>query len=273
MKMPLSLRVPTLGIVTGASRGIGRAIALQLAKRIGPSSSLYLTARSKQGLEETAHVISKEVNNNIDITCISSDLSNEKSVTKLTDNLFGDLRKKKSDFSHAILVHNAATLGPLGKYSREVSDAGDIQNYCLLNITSPIVLTSLFLQLFGENSGLRKTVVQLTSRSGVLPQKTMHLYGMGKAARDMYFRVVALEEPQVKVMNFNPGFVNTEMFSGLQGSVMPILDVKDFFFQSNLTFLKPEESAGAMLTAVEEDQFESGATILSYDVMDIDITK
>lgn len=272
--MPPSLCVPTLGVVIGASRGIGRAIAIQLARRIDPdNSSLYLTARSKQGLEETAHFISQEVNKNIIINCYPSDLSDESDLKLMSEKVFGDLNKRKECFSHALLVHNAASLGPLGKYSRDVGNTEEIQNYCLLNITSPIVLTAKFLQMFGKESALRKTIVQLTSRSGTLPQKTMHLYGMGKAARDMYFRVVALEEPQVKVLNFNPGFVNTDMFSGLQESVDAEFRASRTFLSEQSYFLRPEESADALLTAVEQDGYESGSTILSYDVMNVEIPK
>lgn len=49
----------TLCLISGASQGIGREIAVQFAKNVGPNSTFILTARSKEGLAATAALISE----------------------------------------------------------------------------------------------------------------------------------------------------------------------------------------------------------------------
>lgn len=267
------LRVPTFAIITGASRGIGRAIAIQLARKVDRGSTFFLTARSKEGLEDTAHVIRENTDQNIDIRCIPANFSEPNDVRRFRDDVFESVGNV-SRFSHAMIFHNAASLGELNKYIRQLEDVEVVQKYCLLNLTAPILLTAKFLQHFSDAYPKpRKTVAQLTSRSGVLPQKTMHLYGMGKAGRDMFFRVVALEEPEVRVLTFNPGFVDTSMFSDLQGSIDSEFRASRIHLSEQSYFLSPEESANALLQTIEKDEYENGATVLSYDTLNIDITK
>ena len=57
-------KVKTVAIVTGASRGFGRAVTCSLARALseneeGRASALVLVARSKEGLEETKNIVSK----------------------------------------------------------------------------------------------------------------------------------------------------------------------------------------------------------------------
>lgn len=265
------LKLPTLGIISGASRGIGRAIAIELAKKVGPASTFYLTARSMESLEETAHVIKRDVDKKLDIRCVSIDMSDERSVSGFNKSIFsnvGDI----SRFSHAVLVHNAGSIGIIDKKARELHDISAIQNYFFFNMTAPITLTSAFLQHLANNhSKLRKTVVQITSLSVTAPQKSMHLYCTGKAGREIFFRVMALEEPDVKILSYDPGLVNTDLYTGLQSST----DTEMRMLAKNLSgqpfFLSPQQSAETLCNVLEEDKYESGSIVRAYEVMNIDV--
>ncbi len=56
-----------------------------------------------------------------------------------------------------------------------------------------------------------RTVVNISSLMALRAQETWSLYCSGKAARDMFFRVVAAEEKGVTVLNYAPGPVLTDM--------------------------------------------------------------
>lgn len=263
--MMANLNVPTFCLITGASRGIGRSTAIELAKVVAPNSSFYLLARNKAKLEETADVIKKELDGKIDVTCISADLSTEESATKLYNDIFENIEVAR--YSHAILVHNVASTG-MSKFARELDDVQFLQRFLLLNVTAPIVLTSSFFSCFGHGKdSTRKTIIQVTSSNATTPYKTMHIYGMAKAGRDMFFKVMALEEPEVRVLSYDPGAVDTEMYKETYGTPDSefLEQLKGYAKQSY--FLQPEQSASALIKALQEDKYVSAEVVRCYEVM------
>ncbi|PIK57652.1 putative sepiapterin reductase-like [Apostichopus japonicus] len=259
------LKVTTFCVVTGASRGIGKEIAIQLAQKLGPNSSVQLVARNQQALEDTADKIRERVDGSVQVRCVAADLSNVESVTNANQEIFDNV-KDISTFSHAILVHNAASLGDTSKYARELDDVDSLQKFCLLNMSGPISLTSAFFKVFGHGKdSLRKTVVQLTSDNGTTPYKTMHVYCMAKAGRDMFFRVMALEEPEVRILSYDPGAVDTDMFKQTFSSPDKDLVSAVGDISKQTYFLKPEQSAGALVKALEKDKYENATVVRAYD--------
>ncbi|KAJ8034503.1 Sepiapterin reductase [Holothuria leucospilota] len=178
-----------------------------------------------------------------------------------------------SRFSHAIIIHNAASLGIISKYAREMNDVSSIQQFFLLNMTAPIVMTSSFLKCTNgcRNSSLRKTVVQITSLAGSRPQKLMHLYCAAKSGRDMFFRSMAVEESKVRTLTYEPGAMDTMMFKDA-------LKTNDTEFRANLDrisgedfFLSPKESASVLVKLLEEDKYENADIVHCYDVLGLNV--
>lgn len=265
------LKVSTFCVITGASRGIGKEIAIQLSQKLGANSCLNLVARNKQALEDTAQKIRERVGENVQIRCVIADLSNEASVTKANEDIFEHVQDT-SKYSHALLVHNAASVGDVSKYARDLDDVAYLQRFALLSMSGPITLTSAFFKKFGHGKGsLRKTVVQLTSDNGTIPYKTMHIYCMAKAGRDMFFRVMALEEPDVRILSYDPGAVDTDMFKQTFSSTDSdvVATVSDITSQNYV--LSPEQSAGALVKALEDDTYENAAVVRAYDVLGMDL--
>ncbi|PIK39159.1 putative sepiapterin reductase-like [Apostichopus japonicus] len=266
-----NLNVPTVCIVTGASKGIGREVAIQLAQKADPKSSFYLIARNKQALEETAQKIRAAVGVDVDIRCISADLSTDEGVEKSNRDIFENLGDV-SRFSHAILVNNAASVGDMTKYARELDDMNFLQGFCRLNLSGPIVLTSKFFKAFGHGKdSLRKTIVQVSSDNGTIPYKTMHTYCMVKAGRDMFFRVMALEEPEVRIISYDPGAVDTDMYRETFTSADREVESTVKMIAKQTYFLKPEQSAGALVQALEEDKYENASIVRAYDVLGMEV--
>lgn len=124
-------------------------------------------------------------------------------------------------------------------------------------------------------------IVNISSICAIDPFSTMGVYCVGKAARDMFHKVLAKEyyseddseksteeKRQFKVLNYAPGPCDTEMTDVLAQS--PVLDNKlhDYFESSkqNNTLVKPEDSAKKLVDLLRNDTYESGSHIDYYDV-------
>lgn len=101
----------TFVLITGASRGIGREIAIQLSKRVGKNSHFLLVARDEAKLEETVKLMNG-TSSKLIITKLIADLAKLESLNRIDAEL---QRLSKSPSDVAIIVHNAATLGDVSK--------------------------------------------------------------------------------------------------------------------------------------------------------------
>ena len=164
--------------MTGASQGIGRAVALHLAPKFGTNSVIVLTARNDKNLQETKALITASAPG-LEIRCVIGDLANQDSLTTVSKECFENVNP--TNFQHAVLVQNAGSLGNMS-YLRDLSSVDDIQATMLLNVTSAFILTSKFLNAFKKSDGLRRTVVNISSLAAIQAVKSWGLYCTTKAA-------------------------------------------------------------------------------------------
>lgn len=75
-----------------------------------------------------------------------------------------------------------------------------------LNLYSVTCLTSVFLSKFNCDT-TERCIVNITSLLGIEPFKSVGYYCVGKASREMYFRVLALENPNLNILNYSPGSI------------------------------------------------------------------
>lgn len=96
-----------LCIITGASRGFGRAAAVQLSERLRPRSALLLAARSSEDLRmlHADLAASKAGKAGLVVECVVADLSVKEGVDSVVKTLL-KLRSSE-EFDHLILVNNA----------------------------------------------------------------------------------------------------------------------------------------------------------------------
>ncbi|CAN7944450.1 unnamed protein product [Ixodes pacificus] len=90
------------------------------------------------------------------------------------------------------------------------------------------------------------------------------LYCTGKAARDMYMKVVALENLSVSVLNYAPGPVDTAMFAQLKRGTKECEAMHDSRIRDGL-LLTPEKTAGRLVGILRDHEFTSGDHIDYYD--------
>jgi len=95
----------------------------------------------------------------------------------------------------------------------------------------------------------------------------MGLYCTGKAARDMYFQVLAAENPQVRFLNWAPGPMLTGMTELLSESVF-VDSTRNAFqgMKTENTFVDCHTSVEKLLKVLKDNEFTSGAHIDFYDV-------
>ena len=186
-----------LAVVTGASRGIGRAVALSFARE---GAHVVLLARTVGGLEELDDEIRAEGGS---ATLVPVDLADHDALDRLGGSLFE--RWGKLD----ILIGNAGLLGqlsPVGHIEPKVwSDVMAVNvtaNWRLIRSLDPLLQRS--------DAG---RVVFVTSGAAVNCRAFWGVYSVSKAALDALAKTYAaeVENGSVRVNLFNPGPVRTAM--------------------------------------------------------------
>jgi NAD(P)-dependent dehydrogenase (short-subunit alcohol dehydrogenase family) len=141
-----------------------------------------------------------------------------------------------------LLVNNASTLGPSPLPRLERYPLDRLRRVYEVNVVSPLALVQAALPLLRRSEG---TVVSLSSDAAVEAYEGWGGYGSSKAAVDQLHAVLAVEEPRLRVYQFDPGDMRTAMHQ----AAFPDQDISD----------RPEpESAVAPLRALLDSGAPSG---------------
>uniref|UniRef100_A0A240PK77 Sepiapterin reductase n=1 Tax=Anopheles epiroticus TaxID=199890 RepID=A0A240PK77_9DIPT len=252
-------------LVTGASRGIGAKMAIETARKFKPGSVVVLLARSASGLESTrAEILA--VNPHVTVVTSSVDLATA-SKELLNEILEKSLGKQPTDrFGLACVIHNVGTVGNIERKAIDMDDRAEWEQYFGMNVFTVAVLNSCFLRKF--QSVPVKLVVNITSKACLVPFQSMTYYCAGKAARELYFRVLAEEEATagITVLNYSPGPVDTEMTVELQAN-SNASDIRDYFknLRDTTTILTTDQTTAKFLHILQNGLFKSGDHVDYYD--------
>lgn len=185
-------------IVTGGGTGIGRAIAVAYAQ--AGAKSVSILGRRIDKLKEGAEVISKEATKETKVLCEKADLSDRSQVDAALKSITDQVGKID------ILVSNAGFLptpGMLLNYDPALLMQGFELN----------VLTTLnILQAFVPLAGPEPIVINVsTAIAHFRPVPGSGGYGVSKAANLKMVDYFAWENPQIHVVNLQPGYVPTDL--------------------------------------------------------------
>ena len=175
-------------LITGASQGLGRALARELAQR---GYRLVLNARRFEPLKALAR--------ELDATAIAGD------VSEVAEEIAA--RAGRID----VLINNASDLGPLPMPRLEDYPWDEFLRVLKINTVAPLHLAQLLLpQMKRRGSGV---IVNITSDAGVNAYPGWGGYGASKAALEHVSRTLAaeLEGTGVRVLVVDPGDMNTQM--------------------------------------------------------------
>lgn len=193
-------------IVTGASRGLGEAIAERLLQ---PGNRLLCISRTRNAkLQESAAAAG------VRLDWIERDLAGlayGDAADALMRELLGSVAGTGS--APALrLINNAGVLDPIGP--AHSNDASAVARHIAVNLTAPIALTSAFLRLT-ERLDADKRVMQISSGAGRKPYAGWSAYCASKAGLDHFTRCVKLEQDALpfgaKVASVAPGVIDTDM--------------------------------------------------------------
>ena len=194
-------------VITGASQGLGRALAEGLAR---DGWQLVIDARTGPDLETAAADLSRLTK----VTAIAGDVVDDDHRAELAaaaDRLGG------AD----LLVNNASTLGGSPPPSLATFPLPALLDTFEVNVLAPIALTQLLLpQLRRSTAG---AVLNVSSDAAVEAYEGWGGYGAAKAALDHASAVLAKEEPAVRVWAVDPGDLRTR----LQQEAFPGEDISD----------------------------------------------
>ena len=182
-----------VAIVTGASRGFGRAVTAALLDR---GWVVVGDARRADDLKTTAAELDSD--RLIALSGDVTDASHREALVAAASGA-GALR---------LLVNNASRLGPSPQPALADYPSGELWAVYQTNLFAPLALIQDTLPTLAENAGV---VVNLTSDAAVEPYAGWGGYGSSKAALDQLSAVLAAEAPAVAVYAFDPGDMRTEM--------------------------------------------------------------
>ncbi|KAJ3320565.1 hypothetical protein HDV06_005188 [Boothiomyces sp. JEL0866] len=255
-----------LVLITGASQGFGKELALVVAKSFivnGPTE-VILAARSVPNLELTKSEFSN-INPSPDISISTFQLNYESE--RLENDIYELLSKLSENYKRIYLFNNAGTLGKLD-HVRNLSYQ-DILSNVQINLTGPLFMTGKILEKYDQNSKI--TIVNVSSLAAIQPFDTWGLYCATKAARNMYHRNIALEEDllknQVRVLNYAPGPLDTAMQQRIREE-MPDVDLKKAFtnMHKENNLIKPRDSAQALVDLLEKNEFDNGSHVDYFEI-------
>src|SRR5690606_41484248 len=119
------------------------------------------------------------------------------------------------DAKRYLLINNAGPVDPVS-LSDGLFDAAAIERAFTLNVVSAMVLSAAFLRSAPTQADRR--IVNISSGAGRKPTRGWPVYCATKAALDHYTRVLAEENPDLRVASLAPGVVDTAMQERIRGT-------------------------------------------------------
>lgn len=188
-------------LITGASRGLGRALAVEFARH---GAQLVINSRGKSAdeLRVTERMLQTM---NVPVLSVVGDVSRRADVERLAGEALA--RFGRVD----VLVNNASALGPTPMPYLADTSIEEFESVLATNVTAPFMLSrALIGQMLARGSG---SIINISSDAGVVGYPTWGAYGVSKAALDHLTRVWAaeVEGTGVRINSVDPGDMDTEM--------------------------------------------------------------
>jgi NAD(P)-dependent dehydrogenase (short-subunit alcohol dehydrogenase family) len=197
--------MPT-AVITGASRGLGLALARELSAR---EWQLIVDARHGPALRDAVAGLSN-AGRIIPLDGDVADPGHRKQVAEAVGKAGGlDL-----------LVNNASTLGPSPLPRLDRYPIAELEHVFRVNVIAPLALIQALLGALTSSGG---SIVNLTSDAASEPYEGWGGYGSSKAALEQVTRILAQEQPDLRVYTFDPGDMRTVM----QQEAFPGEDISD----------------------------------------------
>lgn len=203
-----------VAIITGASRGLGAATAVELARR---GADMVLVARDHTGLDGTAAAVSATGRRaHVHVEDLSTAGAGDRIITAALER-FGRVDA---------LINNAAMIEPIKRLARLSDDA--LHHALAVNVRAPAALIRAALPAL---RAVRGRVLNLSSSAARTPIEGLGAYCVSKAGLEMLTRVAYLEEPEVTFLSVEPGPVDTDIHVALRTPSQELSGERQRFYQ------------------------------------------
>ncbi len=210
-----------LAIITGASRGLGLALARALARR---EWALVIDARGAEDLQRAASELSALT----EVAAIAGDVADERHRRALID---------AAGEAIDLLVNNASTLGPSPQPSLADYPLQALEAVYQVNTVAPLALAQLALPRMPDGA----RIINISSDAAIEPYEGWGGYGSSKAGLEQLTAILGAEHPALRVYAVDPGDMRTQMHQ----AAFPDEDISDR--------PPPEDSVPGLLTLIDGD--------------------
>lgn len=234
-----------VALITGASRGLGFALARALGKR---GAKVALVARAEPALHEASAALARE---GISALAVAADIADKQSIYPLIGTVQGTLGPID------IVVHNASTLGHVPLRALSDTDCEVLEQTLITNVIGPFRLSKALapaMVVRGEGA-----LVHISSDAAVNAYPSWGAYGTSKAALDHLARHFAAElaGSGVHVLSIDPG----EMDTAMHKDAIPHADPS--------SLARPEHVAARIAQLLASDlKAQHGARIVAAEIGD-----
>jgi NAD(P)-dependent dehydrogenase (short-subunit alcohol dehydrogenase family) len=189
-------------LITGASRGLGRELALAYARE--GVAGLALVARSGDPLDELGDAI-RAVNPGIRVVRVAADLAAESEIERVVATALHEFGGKLN-----VLVNNASILGPSPMPFLLDYPLDDFRAVLNVNLLAPFLLIKKVLPAMDEDGG---SIINVTSDAGIVGYPGWGAYGISKFGIEGMSRTWAaeLQGSKVRLNWVDPGSMDTAM--------------------------------------------------------------
>ncbi len=236
-------------LLTGASKGIGAALAAEL---LGQGHSLYCLSRTmNEGLDKQA------VDGGFSLSYTLGDLTQTGAGAAWVQYCLSEITPQAGD--SVCLIHNAGLLGPVSPVGAEINTAA-IEACMRVNLISLMEMAQVFVKET-QTWQVDKQLLGISSGAGRGPRAAWSIYCASKAGVDMYLSVLAEEQADqpypIRVVSLAPGVVETGMQEFLRqqpASTFPSVD-RFISLKENDQLWTPELAAQKMIKLLNRPDF------------------
>jgi len=234
-------------IVTGASRGLGAALAMEL---VSPDRYLICVARKpNEALAERARTLGAGLDYYL------QDLANTDATDELASAICTEMAR---DSSRYVLINNAGVVGPVA-FSSHLPVESTVSAFNV-NVTAAMIFASRFLAAT-ENLAAPRQILNISSGAGRRPIAGWGVYCTSKAALDMFSRCIKVEQAHsanpARVSSLAPGVIDTDMQTNIRGkSIAEFPDVQRFVdMKAEGQLVEPSVAARRIIAYLDSAEF------------------
>lgn len=189
-------------LITGASRGLGRQLAIDFARE--GAAAISVTSRRKEDLNEVRDQILK-VSQDTRVAIIAAHLSSQSDIERIIATTLSEFGGRLD-----VLVNNASVIGPTPMPFLLDYPLEDFRDVININLIAPFLLIKKTLPAMIESGG---SIINVTSDAGQNGYPGWGAYGISKFGIEGMSETWAaeLEESEVRVNWVDPGDMNTQM--------------------------------------------------------------